>query len=64
MSDTSLTNEELLLAERIAMYYRQPERTSYFDKEFYFNIIRDKPKLHFMALDINRRIWNKRRKRR
>lgn len=64
MSDISLTNEELLLAERIAIYYRQPERTSCFDKEFYFNIIRDKPNLHYKALDINRQIWKKRRKRR
>lgn len=64
MRDISLTSEELLLAERIAMYYRQPEHTSYFDKEFYFNIIRDKPKLHYVALDINRQLWSGRRKKR
>lgn len=57
-----MTIEELLLAESIARYYRQPEKTSYFDKEFYFNIIRNNPELHFKALDINRRLWGRRKR--
>ncbi|MBP1925852.1 hypothetical protein J2Z76_001713 [Sedimentibacter acidaminivorans] len=58
-----MTNENALLAERIAMYYRQPERTSYFDKEIYFEVITNNPEIHFEALNINRQIWEKRKKR-
>jgi len=32
MNKLALTQDEMLLAERIAAYYRQPERTSYCDK--------------------------------
>jgi len=64
MSKLVLSNEEMLLAESVARYYRQPEKTSYFDKEVYFEVVKNNPDVHFMALSINRRLWKKRSRRR
>lgn len=57
-----MTNEELLLAQDIARYYRQPELTSYYEKERLFAAIARNRDLHFEALDLNRRFWRSRRK--
>lgn len=54
-----LRKEEFLLAKRIAQYYRQPEQTSYCDKEIFFEAIHKNPDIHYQAIKINQNIYRK-----
>ena len=59
MDQIILSREEERLAEKIALYYRHPERTSYFDKEIFFEAIHKNPVIHYQALKINQNIYRK-----
>lgn len=59
MDKIILNREEEQLAEKIAAYYRHPERTSYFDKESFFEAIHKNPDIHYQAVIINQNIYQK-----
>ncbi len=59
MDNIILSEDENKIAERVACYYRNPERTSYFDKEFYFEEIHRNPDIHYAAIQINQDIYKR-----
>lgn len=56
-----LSYYERKLAEQIAYYYRFPERVSYSKKELLNEAKAKNKDLHYQALEINKRIWNRKR---
>lgn len=56
-----LTSDDRKLAEEIAEYYRFPERTTYSKKELLNEAKAKNKTLHYHALEINRRIWTRKR---
>ena len=49
------------MANKAANYYANPQNVSYLDKEVLFEAIALNPDIHYMALEINKKKWRKRR---
>jgi hypothetical protein len=61
-ANTVLTREHMMnMANKAANYYANPQNVSYLDKEVLFEAIALNPDIHYMALEINKKKWRKRR---